>query len=115
MGQIENRKVQSESGKPCVAAADATVETAFAVLRRKRSLESAAGSAEPAALVVAALVRVLGFSGRVLDGLVDPDLLAKLRAASKDLPDAVRADLPDWLWQRIEAQHGREEALRIAH
>src|SRR5204862_2561049 len=23
-------------------------------------------------------------------------------------------DLPDWLWQRIEAQHGREEALRIA-
>ena len=89
-------------------------ETAFAVLRRKRSLESAAGSAEPAALVVAALVRVLGFSGRVLDGLVDPDLLAKLRAASKDVPDAVRADLPDWLWQRIEAQHGREEAMRIA-
>jgi len=89
-------------------------ETAFAVLRRKRSLESAAGSAEPAALVVAALVRVLGFSGRVLDGLVDPDLLAKLRAASKDLPDAVRADLPDWLWQRIEAQHGRDEAMRIA-
>ena len=89
-------------------------ETAFAVLRRKRSLEAAAGSNEPAALVVAALVRVLGFSGRVLDGLVDPDLLAKLRAASKDLPDAVRADLPDWLWQRIEAQHGREEAMRIA-
>ena len=89
-------------------------ETAFAVLRRKRSLEAAAGSNEPAALVVAALVRVLGFSGRVLDGLVDPDLLAKLRAASKDLPDAVRADLPDWLWQRIEAQHCREEAMRIA-
>ena len=89
-------------------------ETAFAVLRRKRSLEAAAGSNEPAALVVAALVRVLGFSGRVLDGLVDPDLLAKLRAASKDVPDAVRADLPDWLWQRIEAQHGREEAMRIA-
>jgi len=89
-------------------------ETAFAVLRRKRSLEAATGSNEPAALVVAALVRVLGFSGRVLDGLVDPDLLAKLRAASKDLPDAVRADLPDWLWQRIEAQHCREEAMRIA-
>ena len=89
-------------------------ETAFAVLRRKRSLESAAGSAEPAALVVAALVRVLGFSGRSLEGLADTELLATLRAASKDLPDAVRADLPDWLWQRIEAQHGREEAMRIA-
>jgi len=89
-------------------------ETAFAVLRRKRSLESVAGSAEPTALVGAALVRVLGFSGRALDGLVDPELVAKLRAASKDMPDAVRADLPDWLWQRIEAQHGRDEALRIA-
>ena len=89
-------------------------EAAFAVLRRKRSLESAAGSAEPAALVVAALVRVLGFSGRALDGLADPELLGKLRAASKDLPDAVRADLPDWLWQRLEARHGREEAMRIA-
>ena len=89
-------------------------ETAFAVLRRKRSLESAAGSAEPAALVVAALVRVLGFSGRSLDGIAEHELLARLRAASKDLPDAVRADLPDWLWQRLEARHGREEALRIA-
>ena len=89
-------------------------ETAFAVLRRKRSLEAAAGSADPTALVVAALVRVLGFSGRSLEGLADTELLAKLRAASKDLPDAVRADLPDWLWQRLESQHGRDEALRIA-
>jgi 16S rRNA (cytosine967-C5)-methyltransferase len=89
-------------------------ETAFAVLRRKRSLEAAAGSTEPAALVVAALVRILGFSGRALEGLADTDLLARLRAASKDLPDAVRADLPDWLWQRLEAQHGRDEAMRIA-
>ena len=89
-------------------------ETSFAVLRRKRSLESAAGSSEPAALVVAALVRVLGFSGRSLENLADTELLARLRGASKDLPDAVRADLPDWLWQRLEERHGREEALRIA-
>ena len=89
-------------------------ETAFAVLRRKRSLEAAAGSAEPAALVLAALVRVLGFSGRSLEGLADAELLTKLRAAGKDLPDAVRVDLPDWLWQRIESQHGHDEALRIA-
>ena len=89
-------------------------EAAFAVLRRKRSLEAAAGSSEPAALVTAALVRVLGFSGRALDGLADPELLAKLRGASKELPDAVRVDLPDWLWQRLEAENGRDEALRIA-
>ena len=89
-------------------------ETAFAVLRRKRSLEAAAGSTEPAALVVAALVRILGFSGRALEGLADTELLAKLRTASKDVPDAARAELPDWLWPRLEAQHGREEGLRIA-
>ena len=89
-------------------------EAAFAVLRRKRSLEAAAGSSEPAALVTAALVRVLGFSGRALEGLADPELLAKLRGAGKELPDAVRVDLPDWLWQRLEVQNGRDEALRIA-
>jgi len=90
-------------------------EGAFAVLRRRRSLEAAAGTTEPSALVIAALVRVLGFSARALEAFADAGLLAKLRAASsKELPDAVRVDLPDWLWQRIEAQHGREEALRIA-
>ena len=26
----------------------------------------------------------------------------------------MRADLPDWLWERLARQHGEEEALRIA-
>ena len=43
-------------------------ETVFAVLRRKRSLEAAAGSAEPQALVAAALLRVQGLSARALEG-----------------------------------------------
>jgi 16S rRNA (cytosine967-C5)-methyltransferase len=90
-------------------------EAAFAVLRRKRSLEAAAGSAEPQALVAAALLRVLGWSGRALEGLVDDALLRRIREARSDaLPAAVRADLPDWLWQRLAAQHGEAEALRIA-
>jgi 16S rRNA (cytosine967-C5)-methyltransferase len=90
-------------------------EASFAVLRRRRSLEAAAGSAEPAALLIAALVRVLGLSGRALEGLADPELVRRIRSARSDaLPDAVRADLPDWLWQRLEAEHGRDESLRIA-
>ena len=90
-------------------------ETAFAVLRRKRSLEAAAGSAEPQALVAAALLRVLGFSGRALEGLFDEDLLRHTREArSTELPYAVRADLPDWLWSTLASQHGDEEAMRIA-
>jgi len=90
-------------------------EAVFAVLRRKRSLETAAGSAEPQALVAAALLRVRGLSGRALAGLVDEALIARVRAArSEALPDAVRADLPDWLWERLAAAHGHDEAMRIA-
>ena len=90
-------------------------EAVFAVLRRKRSLEAAAGSAEPRLLVGAALVRVLGFSGRALSGLFDDGLVERLRAArSESLPPAVRAELPDWLWLRLERAHGEDEALRVA-
>jgi len=90
-------------------------EATFAVLRRRRSLAAAAGSEVPHALLVAALLRVLGFSGRALEGLADEDLVRRIRAAPGDaLPDAVRADLPDWLWQRLEEEQGRDEAMRIA-
>jgi 16S rRNA (cytosine967-C5)-methyltransferase len=90
-------------------------EASFAVLRRRRSLAAAAGSDEPRALLVAALARVLGFSARALEGVADPAWVAAVRAATSDAqPDAVRADLPDWLWQRLADEHGRDEAMRIA-
>jgi 16S rRNA (cytosine967-C5)-methyltransferase len=90
-------------------------ETVFAVLRRKRSLEAAVGASAPPALVAAALLRVLGHSARALQGLVEEDVLARVRqSAGATLPPAVRADLPDWLWERLAGQHGDEEALRIA-
>jgi 16S rRNA (cytosine967-C5)-methyltransferase len=90
-------------------------ETVFAVLRRKRSLEAAAGSAEAQPLIAAALLRVQGLSGRALEELVDPDLIRRIRQAPTDaLPPAVRADLPDWLWERLVQQYGEGEALRIA-
>jgi 16S rRNA (cytosine967-C5)-methyltransferase len=90
-------------------------EACFAVLRRRRSLEAAAGSAEPRSLLVAALARVLGFSGRALGERVDAALIERVRGARAETwPDAVRADLPDWLWQRLEAERGRDEAMRLA-
>jgi 16S rRNA (cytosine967-C5)-methyltransferase len=93
----------------------AIAECAFAVLRRKRTLEAAAGGADPKALVAAAAVRVLGLSGRALDGLVEDDLLLRLRAFRPDaLPAAVRADLPDWLWTRLLEDFGEGEAWAIA-
>jgi 16S rRNA (cytosine967-C5)-methyltransferase len=90
-------------------------EAAFAVLRRKRSLEAAAGSASPRALLLAALVRVQGLSGRSLEGFADEDFLARIRHwKSESAPLAVQADLPDWLWERLAAQLGAAEAMRLA-
>ncbi|MDX1376596.1 MAG: RsmB/NOP family class I SAM-dependent RNA methyltransferase [Burkholderiales bacterium] len=93
-------------------------ETTFAVLRRKRSLEAAAGSAQPRALLIAALVRIQGFSLRALgDRLLPGDRATAERARGarpEALGDAVRADLPDWLWARLVDAHGADEALRIA-
>jgi 16S rRNA (cytosine967-C5)-methyltransferase len=93
-------------------------EATFAVLRRKRSLEHAAGSTEPRALLLGALLRLLGLSGRALDGVLgagDHELVGRIRAArADDLPPAVRADLPDWLWSALVSEHGEKEALGIA-
>ena len=90
-------------------------EATFAVLRRRRSLEAAAGSADPAALVAAAALRVLGLSQRALDGLIDPAMAQRMREfRAESLPDAARADLPDWLWDRLVAERGRDNALRLA-
>ena len=85
----------------------------FAVLRRKRSLEAAAGGATPRDLVIAALVRVFGLSGRALDA--DAALVIRIKSAvARDFPPAVQADLPDWLWERLSAEYGIEEAGAIA-
>ena len=92
-------------------------EAVFAVLRRKRSLEAAAGNAVPRDLVIAALVRVFGVSGRAFEatGPEDAALAARLKAAAPvRLREAVQADLPDWLWQRLAAEYGPEEAAGIA-
>lgn len=93
-------------------------ETVYAVLRRRRSLEAAAQSATPRDLAIAALVRVRGLSARALEDVVREDeraLVARVRAAkSESFPAAVRADLPDWLWDRLVALHGEDEAMRIA-
>ena len=89
-------------------------EATFAVLRRRRSLEAAAGSSSPEALIAAAALRVLGLSLRLLDGLIDVQLAQRIRGFnSKDLSPAVRADLPDWLWDRLATEYGDAEAQRI--
>jgi 16S rRNA (cytosine967-C5)-methyltransferase len=93
-------------------------ETVYAALRRRRSLESAAQSSAPRDLAIAALVRVRGLSGRALEDVVregEQALVTRVRAAkSQSFPPAVRADLPDWLWERLAELHGKEQAMRLA-
>jgi 16S rRNA (cytosine967-C5)-methyltransferase len=93
-------------------------ETAYAVLRRRRSLEAAAGGSGPRLLAIAALMRVFGLSARALEGALtraEREFAARVRTAGMDgLAPSVQAELPDWLWQRLATEHGDKEAMQIA-
>lgn len=95
-------------------------ETVYGCLRRKRLLEYFLGSAPTAAEMVAAYLAALqGWSARALEqagcrsGI--RELVARIRATDVSaLPAAVRADLPDWLYERLAAQLGATDALALA-
>ncbi len=92
-------------------------EGAFAYLRRKRSLEAIAGPAEPRRLALLVLSRELGRSLRELDGALRRDESAWLAEYKRRAPaaqdDAVAADVPDWLWQRLGEVYGAEERAAL--
>lgn len=89
-------------------------ETAYAVLRRLRSLARWCGDDAPHHLVLAALVCERGFSpGTLTPALTaaDAQWLAARRAQDKpQLSAAERCDLPDWLYDRLHSRYP-EEAL----
>lgn len=93
-------------------------EAVYGVLRRRSFLAYLAGNEDPRRLLVAWLVRVQGNSLRELDELLNQqqkEWAQEIKAKSTEgLSLAVQADLPEWLWQRLEAQYGAEEALAIA-
>lgn len=94
-------------------------ETAYAVLRHRRSLTALVGSPLTAkALVLAALVKQCGVSQRALVEALsarDAEWLAGFKAAvDPDLSLAEQTELPDWLAPRLEAQLGRDELLTLA-
>jgi len=99
-------------------------ETVYAVIRRRRTLSWFASgqldmAAETAGLVAAALVQRQGLSARALrDAGYRGDaeaLTGRVRTgAIQDLPPAVRLDLPDWLYARLQAQYGATETEHLA-
>jgi 16S rRNA (cytosine967-C5)-methyltransferase len=95
-------------------------ETVFAVLRRGRSIEArCAGQLSDRRRLLATLALVRGWSQRELAPVLKASEEAWLSAAKAvleaDLPPAVRCDLPDWLYQRLEQQLGADETLALAH
>jgi len=93
-------------------------DTVYAVLRRRRFLEHVAGGDDPFGLVMACLLRFQGLSMRDLEcqlSKTQEERAKAIKAASADnLPLAVQADVPDWMWERLAAQYGEQEALALA-
>lgn len=93
-------------------------ESAFGVLRRKRSLESLVPTPNARSLLLAYLVRVEGASLRQLEPLMrgdDKNWLPELK--SRDLttqPLAVQLDFPDWLFEKLSAQMSATELAALA-
>ncbi|KAB2927724.1 MAG: RsmB/NOP family class I SAM-dependent RNA methyltransferase [Dechloromonas sp.] len=94
-------------------------ETVFAVLRRGRSLEArCAGKLSDRNRLLVALAVTRGWSQRELAPVLkasEEEWLAAAKAlADSELPPAVRCDLPDWLYARLETLFGAEETLALA-
>ena len=94
-------------------------ETVFAVLRRGRSIEArCAGKLSDRNRLLVALAVTRGWSQRELVPVLKASEEEWL-AAAKSMPEsefspAVRCDLPDWLYDRLAAQFGADEVLRLA-
>ena len=93
-------------------------EGVFALLRRMRSLEALAETAEPRKLAIAVLVREQGRSLRDLEPALrtaDEAFLREFKSRLHDpLPPAIAHDLPDWLWDRLGVAYGETERIALA-
>lgn len=95
-------------------------ETVYGVLRHLRRVRLAVGDAVGARkLILAWLVRFEGYSLRQLEPLMsggEKEWLAglKAQAAGRVESAADRADMPDWLAERLIAQRGEEAMLALA-
>ncbi len=93
-------------------------ETVYGCLRRKRLLEYLCRS-DACDCLVAAFLLSDGYSARALEEAGFPGdgraLAERVRTLDETaLPFAVRADLPDWLGERLRAQLGDDETLALA-
>ncbi len=91
-------------------------EGTFATLRRLRSLTAQARSAAPRSLAIAVTLRELGISLRDLDPVLTSDergWAQAFKAYKPELSAAESAELPDWLWTKLDADFdaGERDAI----
>jgi len=96
-------------------------ETAYNVLRHKRSLECICGQdgerVTPRKLFLAALVRYLGMSQRQLTDVIktkELEWIASLKGSGEALTLADQADMPDWLVERLASRMSEADLLTLA-
>ncbi len=93
-------------------------DTVYSVLRRRRLLETLTPSAAPRELALASLVKLQGVSIGQLESLLkssERNWLAELKARDMDaLPFEVKADLPDWVLERLRKRYADSEILALA-
>ncbi|MGH8751370.1 MAG: RsmB/NOP family class I SAM-dependent RNA methyltransferase [Burkholderiales bacterium] len=91
-------------------------DTVFGLLRH-RFLVDSSGAATPRRLILAYLLKFTGLSLRELEPCLSREeakWLAQLKqAALADLPFHVRAELPQWLIEKLEDQLSRDEILAL--
>jgi 16S rRNA (cytosine967-C5)-methyltransferase len=93
-------------------------DTVYATLRRRRYLEHVTPEGTPREMALAALVKVQGVGIGQIESALRPDekaWLVSLKTENADeQPFEIRADLPDWVLERLRKGRSDEEILELA-
>ena len=93
-------------------------DTVYAALRRRRYLEHVTPEGTPREIALAALVKVQGVGIGQIEAVLKPAEKAWLAAlkgeVAEALPFEIRADLPDWVIERLRKGRSDEEILALA-
>ena len=93
-------------------------DTVYAALRRRRYLEHVTPRASPREMALATIVKIQGVGLGQIESALRGDEKAWLTALKQEsfdeLPFEIRADLPDWVIERLRKQMNDEELLALA-